>query len=243
MPVAKIPYAKWNDYFYGWSQKTRSRVRPQILHTGPFGTLTFTFPYAPREVSYSRLAGTYAEIERPGQYPILDRSANQLMQVSLQFRVADPLNFKPNGEWGGSGGLSSIEGQLDKLRQMALFPGRILVSQMDAFLSRPIAPTGEIRQGGRVAKFAAFRMTDLSIDVVYRNLSNAATQADVSMTLVEDRNPFVFASVLPKIDYSDTPQNRAAAAAAGGAANPEPGPRNPWSSLVEKYGGQVDDQV
>jgi hypothetical protein len=63
------------------------------------------------------------------------------------------------------------------------------------------------------------------------------------MTLVEDRNPFVFASVLPKIDYSDTPQNRAAAAAAGGAANPEPGPRNPWSSLVEKYGGQVDDQV
>jgi hypothetical protein len=115
---------------------------------------------------------------------------------------------------------------------------------MDAFLSRPIAPTGEIRQGGRVAKFAAFRMTDLSIDVVYRNLSNAATQADVSMTLVEDRNPFVFASVLPKIDYSDTPQNRAAAAgAAAGAANPEPDPRNPWSSFVSKYGGQVRGQV
>lgn len=230
MPNSVItpPYAKWNDYFYGWREKTRARVRPQILHEGPFGRLTFTFPYAPREVSYSRLAGTYAEIERPGQYPILDRTANQLMQVSLQFRVADPLTVKEG--WGGSGGLASVEPQLNTLRQMALFPGRILVTQMDTFLSRPIAPTGIIGNW----RFAAFRMTDLSVDIVRRNMSNLATQADISMTLVEDRNPFVFSAVLPKIEYPPEPTQRGGGRVDGadGSNGAEPNERTSVSQLA-----------
>jgi hypothetical protein len=55
------------------------------------------------------------------------------------------------------------------------------------------------------------------------------------MTLVEDRNPFVFASVLPKIDYSDQPQARSGAAS-GNSPNDNAGPneRDKVSELFQQ---------
>ena len=38
-----------------------------------------------------------------------------------------------------------------------------------------------------------------------RDRMNRATQADVQMTLTEERNPYIPAVALPPIDYSDTP--------------------------------------
>jgi hypothetical protein len=194
----------------------RAFVRPQLLYFHPWGQSTFVFPYAPREVSYSNLAQEFNEIKRPGQFPILDRVAPQLMQVSMEFRVADP----------GSNGLKPVEDRLNILRGMGVFGGAILVSNMDAFLTRPVIPT--VVWNG--IKWAWFRMTDLSIDIVQRDLFNYATQADVRMTLTEDRNPYVPASVLPKIVYEDEPRRQSAAGAAsspssggGGGAAPAGG--------------------
>lgn len=170
----------------------RAFVRPQLLYFHPWGQSTFVFPYAPREVSYSNLAQEFSEIKRPGQFPILDRSNPQLMQVSMEFRVADP----------GSNGMKQIEDRLNILRGMGVFGGAVLVSNMDAFLSRPVIPTVVWNN----IKWAWFRITDLSIDIVQRDLFNYATQADVRMTLTEDRNPYVPATVLPKIVYEDEPR-------------------------------------
>jgi hypothetical protein len=182
----------------------RAFARPQLLFFHSLGRETFWFPYAPREVSYSQLAAQYNEIRRPGAFPIIERSAPQLMQVSMEFRVADPK----------SNGTLPIENRLDQLRTMALWPGFILVTNMDSFLSRPAFPT----QTWAGAKFAKFLMTDLTIDIVHRDLNNYATQADIRLTLTEDRNPFVFSTVLPRITYEEDPERVSAAAAAAAAA-------------------------
>jgi hypothetical protein len=198
---------------------SRSRVRPQILFFHSTGRRTFSFPFAPREVSYSQLAGEFNEIKRPGGFPILERSGAQLMQVSMQFRVADLA----------SRGSESTENRLNMLREIAVWPGFVLVTNMDSFLSRPTFPT----QRWLGAKFAKFLITDLGIEIVQRNLNNYATQADVSLTLTEDRNPFVFTTVLPRIQYEDAPQrvSGAAAIAAGG------GPGAPASGGSGSSGG------
>jgi len=217
MPTAIVrsPLGIYNSRIYGLAQRNRALVRPQLLFFSPIGRSTFTFPYAPREVSYSRLANTYAEIDRPGNFPILDRTAPQLMQVSMQFRVADVA----------SKGMAPIERQLDLLRGMAVFPGQVLVSNMDSFLSRPSFPT--LVWNG--VKWAWFRITDLSIDVTNRNLSNKATQANANLTLTEERNPWVPAITLPRITYEEEPQRVSvagqAAPAAPGAPAPPPSPQ------------------
>ena len=183
--------------------QTQARVKASMTHYGEgiFGSeRTFVFPYAPVEVTYNNIARKYTEIERPGDFPLLDSVAPQLMKVQLQFRIADPA----------SNGTLPIEGELDKLRLMALLPGPILIYNMESYLSRPIAPTVTFRG----LKLAFFRMTDLGITVKRKNRDNRATQADVQMTLTEDRNPYIPAIALPPIDYSDTPVRKAGGAAA-----------------------------
>lgn len=205
--------------------QTQAKVKASITHygAGVFGvTRRFVFPYAPVEVSYSALSRQYTEIARPGDWPLIDSVGPQLMKVQLEFRVADPA----------SNGLLSIEDRLDTLRLMALFPGPCQVSNMDGYLSRPIAPT--ITYEG--LKLAFFRITDLGITVKRRDRDNRATQADVQMTLSEDRNPYIAAIALPPIDYSDTPTRRSAGTTAtGGAPNAGNGggPRKTFFDVAE----------
>jgi len=187
--------------------QTQAKVKASMTHygTGIFGIpRTFVFPYAPVEVSYSGLSRQYTEISRPGDFPIIDSVGPQLMKVQLEFRVADPA----------SNGTRPIEDQLDLLRLMSLLPGPILVTNMDAYLSRPIAPT--ITFEGM--KLAFFRMTDLSVTVKRKDRDNRASQADVQMTLSEDRNPYIPAIALPPIDYSDTPTRQASSVSTSGGA-------------------------
>jgi hypothetical protein len=192
----------------GANIQTQVKVKASLTHYGSgfFGATTFTFPYAPVEVSYSGLSRQYTEIARPGDWPLIDSVGPQLMKVQLQFRVADPA----------SNGTVSIEPQLDKLRLISLIPGPILVANMDAYLSRPIAPTLTFEG----LKLAFFRMTDLSVTVKRRNRDNLATQADCQMTLTEDRNPYIPAIALPPIDYSDTPQRRTVASVSTAGGSP-----------------------
>jgi hypothetical protein len=212
--VVRLPILANDAVIYGLIANrnnggTRARVRPEILFVNPWGKSTFKFPYAPRQVSYSALANEYANIERPGNFPIIERVAPQLMQVSLEFRVADNTTR----------GIGPIESHLNHLRLMALFPGHVILSNMDAYLSRPVAFTDKYFSW----QFSKFVISDLSITVVNRNLSNVATQADVQMTLTEDRNPWVPSIGLPRIQYDDAPQT----ATGGGGDTPTDGGSNP----------------
>jgi hypothetical protein len=175
----------------GASIRTQVAVKAKMTHFSIYGARDFIFPYAPVEVSYTGLSRQYTELNRPGDFALLDSVAPQLLKVALQFRVADP---RTNGQ-------ASIEAQLDNLRQISIVPGTIIVTNMDAYLSRPIVPTVTFLG----MKLAVFRITELSVNVKRRNRSNEATQADCQMTLTEDRNPYVPVVNLAPIDYIDTP--------------------------------------
>ena len=207
------PPRLYNDLIYGLAERKRASVSAQLFFFSPLGNLTFNFPFAPKEVSYGSIANTYAQINRPGAFPIIDRTAPQLMTASMQFRVADVE----------SRGSFPIEKELDKLRGMALLPGRLLVGGMDSFLSKPSFPT--VRWAG--ANWAWWRMTDLSIDIVQRTLANKARQANVSLTLTEDRNPWIPTVALPPIVYFDEPIR----ASTVGTNPPPAGPANPQAIL------------
>lgn len=171
--------------------QTQVAVKAKMTHYSIYGARDFVFPYAPVEVSYTGLARQYTELNRPGDWALLDSVSPQLMKVAIQFRVADPNTH----------GQASIESQLDNLRLISLVPGTIVVTNMDAYLSRPIAPTVEFLG----MRLAVFRITDLSVNVKRRNRNNEATQADCQLTLTEDRNPYVPVVSLAPIDYIDTP--------------------------------------
>lgn len=186
----------------GSSIKTQVAVKAKLTHYSGFGKRDFVFPYAPVEVSYSNLSRQYTELSRPGDFSILDSIAPQLMKVSIQFRVADVNTH----------GQASIEPALDNLRQISIVPGTVVITNMDAYLSRPIVPTVEFLG----LRLAVFRITEFSVTVKRRNRNNQATQADCQMTLTEDRNPYVPVVALAPIDYTDTPTRVVGSVAAGG---------------------------
>ena len=169
-----------------------------------FKLSVFSFPFAPVEISYSNMTQRWNEIERPGDFPILDTAGPSLMKVQMKFRVADKQ----------SNGIASCEPQLNQLRLMAIDSGPVWIVGMDTYLSRPVFPT--VTAFG--ISLARLRITDMGVDIIRRNSNNQATQADVSLSLMEDRSPYIPAVQLPAIVYEDLVKRASEAAAAGSAA-------------------------
>jgi hypothetical protein len=192
-----------------------------MTHFSIYGARDFVFPYAPVEVSYTGLSRQYTELNRPGDFSLLDSVAPQLLKVSIQFRVADPRTH----------GQASIESQLDNLRQISIVPGTVIVTNMDAYLSRPIVPTVEFLG----LRLAVFRITELTVNVKRRNRKNEATQADCQLTLTEDRNPYVPVVSLAPIDYIDQPTRVVGSVGTRGSAGGGK-PRITWTQESERDG-------
>ena len=175
----------------------------QLVQLSPlFGQVRFTLPYAPVEVSYSDVSNKWEEYKRPGDFSIIDSSGPSNLRVQMQFRYADPI----------SGGNTSIEADLNRLRIIGLDPAPVFFANMDTYLSTPIAPSFATTYAGGIY-LALFRIADLSVTIKRRNVFNQATQADISLSLIEDRNPVIADVTLPAISYDD-------AVARVGVANP-----------------------
>lgn len=175
----------------------------QLVQLSPlFGQVRFTLPYAPVEVSYSDVSNKWEEYKRPGDFSIIDSSGPSNLRVQMQFRYADPV----------SGGNTSIEADLNRLRIIGLDPAPVFFANMDTYLSSPISPSFSTTYAGGIY-LALFRIADLSVTIKRRNVFNQATQADISLSLIEDRNPVIADVTLPAISYDD-------AVARVGVANP-----------------------
>jgi hypothetical protein len=187
--------------------------RAQLVQLSPlFGQVRFTLPYAPVEVSYSDVSNKWEEYKRPGDFSIIDSSGPSNLRVQMQFRYADPI----------SGGNASIEADLNRLRFIGLDPAPVFFTNMDTYLSTPIAPSFVSEWAGGI-RIALFRIADLSVTIKRRNVFNQATQADISLSLIEDRNPLIADVTLPRISYDD-------AVARVGVANPGGTGPNPGGS-------------
>jgi hypothetical protein len=176
----------------GYTQ-TRPTTKSYLIHRFFTSITRFQFPVNPREISFENLSATYEEIARPSNYPLIAFDELSLTRASIEFRLFDYA----------SGGLASVEAQMRTLRNLATAPGIVTFEGVDKMLQEPLQPVSV--DGTTTRNQAYWRITDLSMDVVYRNIENQATQVDCRMQLTEDRNPFVPNVVLPKITYDETP--------------------------------------
>lgn len=119
--------------------------------------LTLVLPFAPREVSHSGMADTFAVLDRPGRKPVTVRTGNGLRSVS--FTVF--LGYRDHQR--------SVEPLLEKLRGIAASGDRLTLSLSDL-------------EGG-----VKWNLTGLTIDTILRQQgTNAVTRATAALTFTED---------------------------------------------------------
>lgn len=94
----------------------------------------FVFPFVPREVNYSGIGAKWSEIERTGNYPLVDWSGFQLLKISFSFDVVD--NTYKNRS--GYGLYFSCEDEIAKLRRMAQAPFPVTFLNLDKFVTEEV---------------------------------------------------------------------------------------------------------
>lgn len=155
-------------------------------------TYVYGFPYEPVQVEFSKLSNEYVTIERPGNHPLISWKAPQLGEISFSFLVIDRT----------SGGTTSIEDDLSFLTRFASLQAPIRFSGA-TLLSTIIRHFGDTSKAPR-----AWRITDFSMTVRRKTVDGEASQAECSITLMEDRNPNISVVSLPAIVYTVTPPTK-----------------------------------
>jgi len=147
---------------------------------------SFVFPFAPREVNYTGIGTRWTEIERTGNFPIVDWQGFQLLKISFNFDLADRQYEGSTG----FGYLHSCEDDIEKLRQMAQTPYPVTFLNMDRFMEN------EVRwppiTGGRGIEFVIAEFTVTSVQRTpsgsvraQGTKANQISRATCSMTLQE----------------------------------------------------------
>jgi hypothetical protein len=206
---ARTPYrfADISDPVSGDTNAARQQTTPVVIRQQtPFGLNEYVLPFAPVEVTYSNIARQFVEIKRPGDWAIIDDAGPSLIQAQMQFRISDRASY----------GRRPCEDQIEKLRTIGLWAVPCLFLGLDSLISRPSLPTVRFTLNGQLITFSYWNILDLSIAVIRRNNLGQATQADVSLTIVENRNPNVQVIRLPFIDFSDSPRRQAGTPNPGG---------------------------
>jgi hypothetical protein len=124
------------------------------------GSVTFSIPIAPREISYGNMGNEWVETERSGTTPLLLRKGNRLetMQFSVLLTAKDSMFFPQTGS-------------INAVRALADTRERVLV-----------------RYG--VQEAGLWRVTEISYNSELRHPdSNEVTRAMLSMTLKRASDP------------------------------------------------------
>jgi hypothetical protein len=179
----------WLENYGGYTRSNSWALMTQFSLGEP---TTFVFPYAPVEVNFENISASYEEVKRAGKYPLLSFTGYQLTKAALNFRLANRA----------TGGQANVEIEIAVLRAMATVPFPVyFTGGVDRMLFQGVRT---IR--GRYT--AWWRITDMQISVLNRDLDNKATQADVQMTVTEERNPTIPVTFLSPISYTDYPPRR-----------------------------------
>ena len=149
----------------------------------------FHFPYSPVNISYSGLSNEIAEIDRPGATAILAYKKHQLLKASFDFILAVPFD----------GIKTSIDTDIAILRKMAEHTTRpVRVFNLDKMFERTARRRYQPANTRHRSYVTKFRIAELSISSVKRNASGGITQADCSITLIEDVNPKIDVALIPR---------------------------------------------
>jgi hypothetical protein len=156
----------------------------------------FELSYNPIQIRYGNLADEITQIPRPTTTPIIAFRQHRLLTVDFSFVLAQP----------GDGLSTSMDDRIQTLRKFAASGHRVVsLLNFDALTTRPyqyrnLSP--EIRTDGLF-----FNIAELGIESTRRNRSNQISQANVSISLVENRNPRItVAFIAPLLETSQQPK-------------------------------------
>lgn len=154
------------------------------------GAIEFVFPFSPIEITYENLSPEWVEIDRPLNTPLIDLKSLNLMRVNLRFLVAVPYD----------GIRVSVDNDIRTLRQIANSNDPVAFINMDRMLTNPFNVSRS--DSRRTAAGFFFRVADMSVQSIRRNIRNEITSAEVSLTLLETANPPIRAIYFAPINYS-----------------------------------------
>ena len=160
----------------------------------------FIFPYNPREINLGQLSDETAQIARPATTPILAFKSHRLMTVNFTALIAHP----------GDGLVTSIDKELQILRKFASSSDKVFeLVNYDIFTNTPFNYRNmSIERSNGLF----FSITEMTINVTRRNRLNQITQANVEISLIENRNPkmnIAFITPLTPVKESDNCKNAA----------------------------------
>ena len=155
---------------------------------------SFALPYNPLQVKYGSLSDEIAQIARPGTTPIIAFKNHRLLTVDFTFILAHP----------GDGLSQSVDAWVQTLRRFGTNSNRaIQLLNFDSMTNTAV----QLRNQDNAYESMLFTIVDLSVDTVRRNRNNEITQAQCSISLVENRNPNIVRVFIPPLKPRVTPQD------------------------------------
>lgn len=147
----------------------------------------FIFPYSPREINFGALADETTQLSRPGTTPIIAFKSHRLMTVDFTALIAHPLD-----------GLSqSVDKEIFALRRFASSSDKVFELKNYDLLTSAAFAYRNMSESKNTGLF--FSITEMSIAVVRRNKDNEITQANVTLSLIENRNPKINIAYIPPL--------------------------------------------
>lgn len=154
----------------------------------------FSLPYNPIQVQYGQFGDEITQIPRPATTPIVAFKSHRLMTIDFTFILAQP----------GDGLATSVDDKLQILRRFAASGHRVVsLANFDALTNQPHKFRNSFEEARTDGLF--FNIVDMSVDVLRRNKSNQISQANISMSLVENRNPKINIAYIPPLKPAPPP--------------------------------------
>lgn len=154
----------------------------------------FSLPYNPIQVQYGQFGDEITQIPRPATVPIVAFKAHRLMTIDFTFILAQP----------GDGLATSVDDKLQILRRFAASGHRLVsLENFDALTNQPHKFRNSFPEARTDGLF--FNIVDMSVDVLRRNRNNQISQANISISLVENRNPKINVQPIPALPPFNPP--------------------------------------
>ena len=141
----------------------------------------FVFPYVPNNISYSGLGSQWTEIDRQGNYPLVEWTKWDLMRVEMEFLLAEERT-ESGGAIVPDGIFNSVQGRLNTLRRMSQRRAAVSVFNLDDLFRV------QIKRAAETGKAMQFVIADLTVNASRRSLNSVSkeiTAATVKLTLQE----------------------------------------------------------
>lgn len=141
----------------------------------------FHFPYTPNNISYSGLGSEWTNIDRQGNYPLVEWAKWQLMRVEIEFLLAED-RVVPGGAKVPDGIYVSVQNRLNTLRRMSQRQAAVSVFNLDDLFRV------QVRRAAKTGKPMQFVIADLNVTATRRSMDSIEkeiTAATVKLTLQE----------------------------------------------------------